>query len=217
MADARSLKLVTGSAEAPRARPVRVARPCARILSVGGGKGGIGKSLVATNLAIELSRRGEKVVLVDADLGGANLHTGLGLEPPKRTLQDFLEGRARHIEEVLTPTGLPNLALVSGAIDRVDTAHPKYAQKARLLKSLGALQAAQVLDDLGAGTHLDDGIAHESEHAGPAVGEALAVHQQRRLVEAQSAARSTREERAGGCRRRGGPAQGVAAGSGRRM
>ncbi|HEX7487754.1 MAG TPA: P-loop NTPase [Anaeromyxobacteraceae bacterium] len=155
MADARSLKLVTGSAEAPRARPVRVARPCARILSVGGGKGGIGKSLVSTNLAIELSRRGEKVVLVDADLGGANLHTGLGLEPPKRTLQDFLEGRARHIEDVLTPTGIPNLALVSGAIDRVDTAHPKYAQKARLLKSLGALQADHVVVDLGAGTHLD--------------------------------------------------------------
>jgi len=134
---------------------VRVAPRSARILSVGGGKGGIGKSLVATNLAIELSRRGEKVVLVDADLGGANLHTGLGLDPPKRTLQDFLEGRAKRIEEVLTPTGLPNLALVSGAIDRVDTAHPKYAQKARLLKSLGALQVNHVVVDLGAGSHLD--------------------------------------------------------------
>jgi len=155
VADARSLKLVTEPADPPRARPVRVASRPGRVLSVGGGKGGIGKSLVATNLAIELSQRGEKVVLVDADLGGANLHTGLGLDPPKRTLQDFLEGRARRIEEVLTPTGLPNLALVSGAIDRVDSAHPKYAQKARLMKSLATMQADHVVVDLGAGTHLD--------------------------------------------------------------
>jgi flagellar biosynthesis protein FlhG len=46
-----------------------------RIWSIGGGKGGIGKSLLAASLGTQLARMGKRVVLVDADLGGANLHT----------------------------------------------------------------------------------------------------------------------------------------------
>ena len=46
-----------------------------RIIGVGGGKGGIGKSLLSASLGIDLARRGYRVVLLDADLGGANLHT----------------------------------------------------------------------------------------------------------------------------------------------
>ena len=53
-----------------------------RIIAVGGGKGGIGKSMVSTNLGVALARTGRKVVLVDADLGGAPLHTCLGGSQP---------------------------------------------------------------------------------------------------------------------------------------
>jgi flagellar biosynthesis protein FlhG len=59
-----------------------------QIWSIGGGKGGIGKSLIAASLGWQLARMGQRVVLVDADLGGANLHTCLGLPSPVRTLAE---------------------------------------------------------------------------------------------------------------------------------
>jgi flagellar biosynthesis protein FlhG len=123
------------------------------MLSIGGGKGGIGKSLISANLAIALARRGKRVVLVDADLGGANLHTTLGLELPRRTLSDFIERRVERLEDVITPTGVENLGLVSGALDNLEAASPKHAQKMRLLRHIQSLDVDYAMLDLGAGTH----------------------------------------------------------------
>ena len=64
--------------------------------AIAGGKGGIGKSFVAANLGIALSERGKKVIVVDADLGGANLHTLLGISQPPMSLDNFIrEGITR--------------------------------------------------------------------------------------------------------------------------
>jgi flagellar biosynthesis protein FlhG len=134
----------------PRARPAPVR--AGRILAVGGGKGGIGKTLLSANLGIELSRRGMSVVLVDCDLGGANLHTALGVEPAKGTLSDFVLRRVEDLHEVLTPTEIPNLQVVSGALDSLDIANPLYQQKLRLLRAVQGLAVDVVLLDLGAGT-----------------------------------------------------------------
>lgn len=136
----------------PPRRHVRSARP-RRVISVGGGKGGIGKSLISANLGIELARRGKRVILVDADLGGANLHTTLGLEVPKRTLSDFIERKVARIEDVVTPTGIENLGLVSGALDHLDAANPRYAQKMRFLRHVQQMDVDYAILDLGAGTH----------------------------------------------------------------
>jgi flagellar biosynthesis protein FlhG len=125
------------------------------VVSIGGGKGGIGKSLVAANLGIQLARTGRRVVLVDADLGGANLHTCLGIELPKVSLSDFIERRVERIEDVTVPTGVENLSLVSGAMDQLDAANPKYAQKMRLMRHILALDVDYAILDLGAGTHLN--------------------------------------------------------------
>ena len=57
-----------------------------RVWAIGGGKGGVGKSVIAVNLAATLAGKGNRVVLVDADLGGANLHTLLGMPNPKANL-----------------------------------------------------------------------------------------------------------------------------------
>ena len=62
----------------PRRSARRAAAP-RRSGRVGGGKGGIGKSLLTAALGWQLARMGKRVVLVDADLGGANLHTCLGV------------------------------------------------------------------------------------------------------------------------------------------
>ncbi len=158
MGESPTLKLVTGqNSSGPRTRVPTASRTVRahRVISVGGGKGGIGKSLISANLAIELARRGNRVVLVDADLGGANLHTCLGIDLPRRTLSDFIERRTERIEDVVTPTGIPNLGLVSGAMDHLDAANPRYAQKMRLLRHVQAMDVEFAILDLGAGTHLN--------------------------------------------------------------
>jgi flagellar biosynthesis protein FlhG len=152
--DAPILKLVRTVSEEPVRRPAAPPwRRTGRVISIGGGKGGIGKSLISANLAIELARRGKRVVLVDADLGGANLHTTLGIDLPRRTLSDFIERKVSRIEDVITPSGVENLGLVSGALDHLDAANPRYAQKMRLLRHVQQLDVDYAIMDLGAGTH----------------------------------------------------------------
>src|SRR3982751_2356582 len=51
------------------------------VIAIGGGRGGVGKSIVAVNLAVYLAQLGRKVLLIDADPAGAELHTALGLGP----------------------------------------------------------------------------------------------------------------------------------------
>jgi flagellar biosynthesis protein FlhG len=157
VADAPTLKLVTPlhRAPTPRAPPPIPERRARRVVAIGGGKGGIGKSFVAANLAVELARRGQRVVLVDADLGGANLHTVLGMDLPRRTLSDFVEHRVERIEDVVTPTGIANLGLVSGAMDHLDAANPKHAQKMRLLRHIQSMDVDHTIVDVGAGTSLN--------------------------------------------------------------
>jgi flagellar biosynthesis protein FlhG len=123
-----------------------------RIWSIGGGKGGIGKSLLAASLGAQLARMGKRVVLVDADLGGANLHTCLGLTGPPLTLGDFIQRRVERIEDVAVETGRPGLRLISGASDFLSAANINYAQKVRVLNRIKSLDVDVVLMDLGAGT-----------------------------------------------------------------
>jgi flagellar biosynthesis protein FlhG len=157
MGDVPTLKLVRTVPESPqkpaRAAAARTVPRARRVVSIGGGKGGIGKSLISANLGIELARRGKRVVLFDADLGGANLHTTLGLDVPKRTLSDFIERKVARIDDVVTPTGIENLGLVSGALDHLDAANPRYAQKMRLLRHVQQMDVDYAILDLGAGTH----------------------------------------------------------------
>jgi flagellar biosynthesis protein FlhG len=124
------------------------------VWAVGGGKGGTGKTLVCANLAVHLAQCGERVVAVDADLGGANLHTALGLGAPELTLSDFFHRRVQSLEEAALPTGIPNLRLLSGARNSMDADSLSFFQKEKLLRHLRRLDADRVLVDLGAGTSL---------------------------------------------------------------
>lgn len=126
-----------------------------QVWAVGGGKGGIGKSLVASSLAITLSRQGNKVVAVDLDLGGANLHTTLGIDLPRQTLSDFFSHRVDSLDKCLSPTGITDLSIISGAQDSVQVANINYANKVRLLQKLRELDADYLVLDLGAGTNFN--------------------------------------------------------------
>jgi flagellar biosynthesis protein FlhG len=132
--------------------PVPAPRPRRAIWSMGGGKGGIGKSILTASLGWQLARMGKRVVLVDADLGGSNLHTCLGVSNPQLTLADFIRRRVERIEDVMVEGGTPGLRLISGASDFLGAANIKYPQKVRVLNRIRALDVDVVLLDLGAGT-----------------------------------------------------------------
>ena len=122
-----------------------------QIVAVGGGKGGVGKTLLATNLALALADRGQRVLLVDADLGSANAHTVLGIPAPSATLSDFLERKA-NLGDLAVSTPYANLRFVSGALDDVGAANPQHQSKMRLLRKLSSFDADHLVLDLGAGT-----------------------------------------------------------------
>lgn len=135
------------------ALPALLPRPPRRqIWSVGGGKGGIGKSVLTAALGWQLARLGKRVVMIDADLGGANLHTCLGVPPPKRSLADFVMRRVERLEDTAVETNYPRLRLISGAADLLTAANIKHQQKVRLLSRIRALDVDVVLIDVGAGT-----------------------------------------------------------------
>jgi flagellar biosynthesis protein FlhG len=121
--------------------------------AVGGGKGGVGKSLVAASLSISLSRTGQHVTAVDLDLGGSNLHTALGVESSTHTLSDFLARRVATIDQCATPTGISHLSLVAGAHDSIGVTQLDAFEQRRLIENLSQIQSDYLLLDLGAGTH----------------------------------------------------------------
>lgn len=123
-----------------------------QIWAIGGGKGGVGKSLVTANIAICLALMGHKVAAIDLDLGGANLHTCLGVPIPENTLSDYLTKKVRGLSDLLTPTAIPNLFMISGAQDELGIANLKQMHKAKILSQFSELPVDYVLLDLGAGT-----------------------------------------------------------------
>lgn len=122
-------------------------------ISVGSGKGGTGKSMLAANLALLLAKNGKKVCLVDLDVGGADAHILFGVFEPKYTLTDFLERRVESLDQVThTLDGFYGLQLIVGTGDTLKTANMPYQTKQRLLRHIALLDADVVLLDVGAGT-----------------------------------------------------------------
>ena len=131
---------------------LRMAKP-KQIISVGGGKGGVGKSVVAANLAIALAQRGRQVVLADMDLGMANQHTLFGIDHPGPTVQAFLQHEIPKLSDALLPTACRNLQLLPGSGAHMGAANINHAQKTRLIRHLHGLPADILLIDVGAGMH----------------------------------------------------------------
>lgn len=152
MAEREALTEGVESAGAPLASTPAPGAPYKQIWAIGGGKGGVGKTLITANFAITLAKAGASVTLVDLDLGGANLHTCLGVEQSERTLSDLFSPEVKNLNELAMPTPIPNLSLISGAQDSLNVANLPHAQKQKLLNKLRQLPSDYIILDLGAGT-----------------------------------------------------------------
>lgn len=125
-----------------------------RIVSVASGKGGVGKSMVVSNLGLLLAQKGYRVILVDMDIGGANLHILFGMFHPPSTLTDFLTNTITNLNEIAHPIPtLSRLKLIPGTGDTLITANLQHAKKKRLIRHLQNLEADIILVDVGAGTN----------------------------------------------------------------
>jgi flagellar biosynthesis protein FlhG len=135
--------------ESPSSREsVRGAR---HVIAVGGGRGGVGKSLIAGSLAIYFAQLGKSVVLADGDITGGNLHAHFGLGAAKR--EPSLERTAlTAIEDALVSTMVPGLSLLAAAHDSIDpVTMQRTGRKGRWLGRLRALPADYVVIDVGPG------------------------------------------------------------------
>jgi len=141
----------------PGARAEDVAPPVVRtgprMIAVGGGKGGVGKTLLVANLAAAIAQAGHRVVAVDTDLEGANLHTVLGVPAPRASLADYVARRELDLQRLLIDTPVPGLRLIAGTHSHLGSPQPRHFRRVELLGKLRKLPAEYALVDLGAGTH----------------------------------------------------------------
>jgi flagellar biosynthesis protein FlhG len=92
-------------------------KPLGKVMAITSGKGGVGKTFVSANLAAALAKRGHKVLVLDADLGLANLDVVLNLYP-KLTLHDVFTGKAKLEEAIIkAPGGFSVLLAGSGMVE----------------------------------------------------------------------------------------------------
>lgn len=119
-----------------------------RIIAVGGGRGGVGKTLLTVNLGVYLAQLGRSVAISDADPFGSGLHNMLGSEgPPLALPQDIKDGRAAP-----TATSVPGLKLLPTAYDLWAVAPKRPSRMSHWLTQINQLDFDYVLLNLGAST-----------------------------------------------------------------
>ncbi len=123
-----------------------------KVWPIGGGKGGSGKSFLTSSLGRLSAELGRKTLVIDLDLGAANLHTLVGVPYPKKGFSDFVRKKIPHLEDAVVETPQANLFLISGAQDNFDIANLPYEQKNKTLRAIAKLDYDCILLDLGAGT-----------------------------------------------------------------
>jgi flagellar biosynthesis protein FlhG len=125
----------------------------AQFVAFGGGKGGIGKTFLSSNFAIFLAKKGKRTLIVDLDLGGANTHTYLGVQPSGPNLKDYLNSKVSSLEDVIGSTHISNLYLIKGLDDWSTDSKITHEKIEQLIAGLKNLDFDYIVFDLAAGTH----------------------------------------------------------------
>jgi flagellar biosynthesis protein FlhG len=126
-------------------------RSVGRFIAVGGGRGGVGKSIVAANLAVYFAQLGKSVVLVDADFAGSNLHAHFGLKAAREE-PDYSDTAGESIRHALVPTSVPGLAMLPAPHDAGGPVMGfRAGRKMRWASGLRSLPVEYLVVDVGPG------------------------------------------------------------------
>jgi flagellar biosynthesis protein FlhG len=136
--------------EAPKEAPAEEAGKVSRIISILSNKGGVGKTHISTNLAKVIAETGKKVLLIDADLGNADISNKLALFP-EFTLYDFLLGDVA-LEDMLVKTPY-RFDLIGGSSGEFKLANINYIQRTKFIRGFRKLSESYdfTIFDLSAG------------------------------------------------------------------
>lgn len=133
----------------------QLVRPAARVITITSGKGGVGKSSICVNLAIQLSKLGKRVVILDADFGLANVEVMLGIRPHYNLAHLLFKGKS--LKEIITegPEGIQFISGGSGIRELTNLNRDQIMHLTQCLKELDET-ADIILVDTGAG--IDDSV-----------------------------------------------------------
>lgn len=106
---------------------------------------------MASSMAIHLAQTGHRVTLIDADIGGANLHSYFGMTHPRATLTEFFEKKIPLVELKIR-SGVKNLSFVPGDVRSLASDSILYSQKLKLFRHIRMLNSEYVIIDVGAGS-----------------------------------------------------------------
>ncbi len=123
-----------------------------KVIPIASGKGGVGKSVLAANLALRLSAAGADTVAVDLDLGGSNLHTYFGIRNTRKGIGNFLSASKTPFSDIVTDTDWENLRFVPGDVLVAGLSRLSSGQRNRVVTGLEELKADYIIVDLGSGT-----------------------------------------------------------------
>lgn len=124
-----------------------------RLIAIGGGKGGVGKSFISSSIAIAMAQAGHSTTIVDLDLGGANLHSLFGLKTTETGIGDYIyRPVSNDLSDYAVDVGIKNLSLISGNGFIPGIANIEYQRKVKIIKALSQINSEFIIMDLGAGS-----------------------------------------------------------------
>jgi flagellar biosynthesis protein FlhG len=125
------------------------------VISFSSPKGGVGTTLLAVNSAIQLAKKGNDVLLIDAALSKASCHLALGSPLQERTLSVLTTLKGSDLKNSITPTSVASLSLIAGAPDSADIANIPYLVKQKMISEFRELPYDYIIVDSGSGTSND--------------------------------------------------------------
>jgi flagellar biosynthesis protein FlhG len=129
--------------------PISFFKP--QVLSFASGKGGVGRSFIVSSLGITLAKMGLRVVVVDFDFTGANLHSWFGQSPSNPNIGDFFKSPNLHLKDIMNSTNIEELKIIHGFWPTWGIFNINSKFMAQFLEELKSLPADMILVDLGSG------------------------------------------------------------------